>query len=62
MESVNILWNIVYVLNNYLKIMLSVRNFVLVIVVVGGEFATSRGEKSPGAGSKGEPCTSINIQ
>lgn len=42
--------------------MLSVKNFVLVIVVVGGEFATSRGEKSPGAGSKGEPCTSINIQ
>lgn len=62
MESVNILWNIVYVLNNYLKMMLSVRNFVLVIVVVGGEFATSRGEKSLGAGSKGEPCTSINIQ
>lgn len=41
--------------------MLSVKNFVLVIVVVGGEFATSRGEKSPGAGSKGEPCTRLSI-
>lgn len=41
--------------------MFSVKNFVLVIVVVGGKFATSRGEKSPGAGSKGEPCTHLSI-
>lgn len=31
--------------------MISVKNFVLVTVIVGGEFATSRGEKSLGAGS-----------
>lgn len=41
--------------------MFSVKNFVFVIVVVGSEFATSRGEKSPDAGSKGEPCTRLSI-
>lgn len=47
-ESLTILWNIVYVLNSLWKKILSVKNFVSVRIIVGGEFATSRGREIAG--------------